>query len=494
MDQEVTGDLVIPSTITHQDITYTIVEIADYAFTYEIETEPMDPFPLIRGYDLTSVIIPDTVIRIGNNAFSNCNVLVSIIIPSTVTYIGESAFSRCSSLEQVNIPYGVTEIRTLTFEGCTSLTEISIPESIVIIGIDAFSSSGLATVTIPDSVQSIGQYGFMSCKQLEEITIPSSVNSIGSMAFAYLNNLIKVTSYMETPPNVASNIAFYGSKANANLYIPFGTIQAYSDAGWTDFKAIIEVTHICDAGAWHTTLEATCEVIGTKELRCTECSKVLETDTIDALEHDWTKSDETIAACVFDAIWHYECTACEETKDEPQTDTATGHTYGQWTIINLPTSIKNGSRERICHCEQKETTELLFVSNGVNGEIAIDNATGYVIVVSGDYAKFDSIKVGNITLVKDTDYTVASGSTIITITPAGLKKIGTGQHEITVLYSDSSVAFANLKVNNITHDEETMFQKFFSFLEENILIVVGLSILLGTAIIFLFIGITVKKK
>jgi hypothetical protein len=41
------------------------------------------------------VTIPETVVRIGEQAFSDSNALTGVIIPGTVTSIGENAFHEC---------------------------------------------------------------------------------------------------------------------------------------------------------------------------------------------------------------------------------------------------------------------------------------------------------------------------------------------------------------------------------------------------------------
>ena len=64
---------------------------------------------------IKSVIIPDGVTRIGEDAFCDCSSLTSIDIPSSVTSIGLYAFRECSSLESVTIPESVTSIGYAAF-------------------------------------------------------------------------------------------------------------------------------------------------------------------------------------------------------------------------------------------------------------------------------------------------------------------------------------------------------------------------------------------
>ena len=85
-----------------------------------------------------STIIPNSVRRIGNSAFSRCSSLSSVVIPDSVTSIGSYAFSRCSSLSSVVIPDSVTSIGSFAFTGCSSLTSVTIPNSVTSIGEYAF--------------------------------------------------------------------------------------------------------------------------------------------------------------------------------------------------------------------------------------------------------------------------------------------------------------------------------------------------------------------
>jgi len=125
---------------------------------------------------LVSVIIPDSVTTIGNNAFVDCTNLTSITIPDSVTSIGDDAFSYCSSLTSVTIPDSVTRIGERAFSRCTSLTSVTIPDSVTSIGDEAFSvCESLTSVTIPDSVTSIGISTFEYCTSLTSVTFQGTI-------------------------------------------------------------------------------------------------------------------------------------------------------------------------------------------------------------------------------------------------------------------------------------------------------------------------------
>lgn len=190
------GDIVIPSEIEGKPVT----SIGYSAFYFK---------------NLTSIIIPDSVISIGNSAFKN-NQLTSVIIPDSVTSIGNSAF-RFNKLTSVTIPESVISIGDNAFE-FNSLESIDIPNSVTSIGDSAFSTNKLTSVTIPNSITSIGNYVFWQ-NQLTSVTIPDSVTSIGERAFRY-NRLTSIT-----VPNSVTFIgadAFYRNQLNPKDFIIYG--------------------------------------------------------------------------------------------------------------------------------------------------------------------------------------------------------------------------------------------------------------------------------
>ena len=81
------GDVVIPEDVTYEDQSFTVVCIDTGAFE--------------DCYDLTSVVIGDSVESIGENAFLGCTSLTSVTVGCGVTAIGSKAFNYCNSLQTV---------------------------------------------------------------------------------------------------------------------------------------------------------------------------------------------------------------------------------------------------------------------------------------------------------------------------------------------------------------------------------------------------------
>ena len=125
-------------------------------------------------------IIPQGATIISDSAFSeqkwlDSKELKSIIIPDTVTRIGDCAFFGCENLTSIVLPDSITEIGEYAFYGCEKLTSIIIPNSVVEIGQAAFECcKSLKTITMSASLTKIGISLFFYCYELETIFVPNN--------------------------------------------------------------------------------------------------------------------------------------------------------------------------------------------------------------------------------------------------------------------------------------------------------------------------------
>ena len=127
--------------------------------------------------DLSEITVPDSVKTIERQAFADCESLEKIVLPESVTEIGESVFSKCSSLKEINLPNGIEKIPDWTFYACQSLTKIEIPESVKEIGEFAFSGCmSLADVSMPENVE-FEDYAFDSTQWLDSQPQPVIINN-----------------------------------------------------------------------------------------------------------------------------------------------------------------------------------------------------------------------------------------------------------------------------------------------------------------------------
>ena len=130
--------------------------------------------------NLTSLALKEGVMTIGEEAFSCCNALKNVSIPSTVTTIGKGAFNACYSITHINIPMGVQSIEQSTFQNCSALKTVAIGENVTSIeGWAFYNCSSLSEVSIPENVTTIGDNAFSGCSSLRELTIPDKVINLG---------------------------------------------------------------------------------------------------------------------------------------------------------------------------------------------------------------------------------------------------------------------------------------------------------------------------
>jgi hypothetical protein len=105
----------------------------------------------------THFTIPNSVTRIGDEAFYDCKSLISITIPEGVTSIGNRAFCGCESLISINIPESVTSIGEDAFDGCESLISVIIPESVTSISKDTYLEADRLNLGLANSTQTLDQ-------------------------------------------------------------------------------------------------------------------------------------------------------------------------------------------------------------------------------------------------------------------------------------------------------------------------------------------------
>ncbi len=94
----------------------------------------------VKNKDSLSIVIPDCVESIEDEAFKDCKML-TVTFPKTLLKIGDRAFENCKSLTTVKFPYSLKIIGDEAFKGCEKMDGYIVPYYGVSIGKNAFEGT-----------------------------------------------------------------------------------------------------------------------------------------------------------------------------------------------------------------------------------------------------------------------------------------------------------------------------------------------------------------
>ena len=224
-------------------------------------------------------ILPNSLKKIGEHAFSMTR-FDNLVFPDGLEEIGQGAFQDCG-LSSVHLPNACTSIGDMAFQLSQNIKEIVLPDNLECIPFGLFSMcDGLETLTIHGNCKHIDEAAFMLCSNLREISfnqkletigydafygcsletlnLPHTLRQLGALSFgARSNTLHEVKCAANIPPVCIENTLYPGElpftppyeNEGFNLYVPYGTKEAYSSAwGWSCFFNIIETDDFSSAG------------------------------------------------------------------------------------------------------------------------------------------------------------------------------------------------------------------------------------------------------
>lgn len=238
----------IPNEVLNDGQEYTVIKIGENAFS--------------NCANITNVNFPESLVTIGENAFSNCVSLQSIDLPKNLKTLEHNAFYNCTKLGTVKInsdlenitgnsnwrsPFfrgdgygssakmtvifgnGVTRVAAYLFSGGSAkVTEVHFSDSITEIGASAFESCmELKSVDFPEHLEVIESRAFIECRLLESVNLPKSLKKLGSSVFGgnYTSlNYVQINSDLEDIHNLDAPpfVAYSSSTPGASMVITFG--------------------------------------------------------------------------------------------------------------------------------------------------------------------------------------------------------------------------------------------------------------------------------
>ena len=210
-------------------------------YTIKSGTEVICECAFMDNEDTKEIIIPDSVISIGRDAFS-CLSLEKIAIPKLLKKLHYNPFwgSPIKEIECHSPNFVVkgdalysSDMRKIV--ACFSRKDtFRIPDSVTSIGEATFKGSSLKEIVIPDSVNSIGKEAFWD-SSLEEIVIPKSVTTIGGGTFGWCNCLKKIV--FQGPITSIEGIAFWGCASLKSIVIP-ASVLSIGDKAFCGCKSL----------------------------------------------------------------------------------------------------------------------------------------------------------------------------------------------------------------------------------------------------------------
>ncbi len=199
-----------------------------------------------------TVIIPETVQKIGNYVFMNCEKIKNIKLPSNLKIIGKTCFQGCISLTGLFIPQSVESIGGGIFGDCDALQSVEIEDEnnnfIFKDGILYDVKNGILVsavnslipekVIVDECTKTIDYSAFADCNNLYEIEIPQGVVNIGEKAFARLDNLKNI----DIPDSVTNitTLAFYRCNGLVSVQVP-GSVTAIKNGTFRECNNLKKV-------------------------------------------------------------------------------------------------------------------------------------------------------------------------------------------------------------------------------------------------------------
>ena len=188
------------------------------------------PGSLAVQSNVSEVVIPDSVVSIGEQAFANRDNLKTLVMSENIEHIADNAFSGTAwheaqpegcicfndllyeykgdfpegttftvplfikkisenafagkkGLKKIVIPDGVILDGGNIFDRCTSLEEAVLPSDLKELPDGTFSNTGLKSITLPDGLEVIGKNAFSGTANLKSVTLPDGLEVIEESAF-----------------------------------------------------------------------------------------------------------------------------------------------------------------------------------------------------------------------------------------------------------------------------------------------------------------------
>lgn len=268
--------ITIPTQINGANVT----EIADHAFSQGM------------GANVRNVVLPEHLIRIGQNAFDSNAYLQTVTFNQKLEIIDKSAFYGCSSLTSAPSIQSLKYIGDFAFYECKSLPSFHGYDNLTVIGLLAFYDCiNITEVTVPRSITVLPGNTFKRCININKITLYDTLDQVEGSAFDGVAQNVKVE--------------FIGSEAS------FRNIFFYPGNENVAQTQNITFTEVCNHNYTVGFFEAaTCTQEGWMIEQCSYCKIKRETKLPKSENHTYNTYYTIYPGCTSVGIGYEECIHC----------------------------------------------------------------------------------------------------------------------------------------------------------------------------------------
>ncbi len=368
-----TGEVIIYNKVAYmvtEEVPYVgVLNQADYAGYEGVDTTGEIVIPATIEHDN----VPYTVSAMAARAFAENTAITSVDISANITdwgFRGESGVTGSTF-------YGCTNLTTVTLSNMTSLAE------------SMFYDCPISEITIPEGVREITG-GCFACldivSKLETIYLPSTTTSLGGRTFSSCKALRDIYCYAVVPPTTVTENSptFNGCTTDViTLHVPCQSIEDYEDSeywGAQTYNYINEVVgYDCEEYIAHnitfTPAEGTVESLSTLTMAC-EGGMSLFKDSSTAFDDIAIYSDDAPTAYVL--YW-----------DAASDASATIDTNGNYTSITAKIKDTATAADATITANGTYTItfapgDITFADGTVNEEIILTYTISNEVTPDGD--------------------------------------------------------------------------------------------------------------
>ena len=139
---------------------------------------------------IATIIVPESVKRIGNNAFAKTDIRY-LELKCSIETIPEG-FMSSSSCDHLCLPDSVKHIGNCAFF-MSKFKKLIVGEEVETIGDFAFSLLGGLRELKLNSIVAIGEHAFCRCADLQKVNLKGNINTINTCSFLDCANLVEIS-------------------------------------------------------------------------------------------------------------------------------------------------------------------------------------------------------------------------------------------------------------------------------------------------------------